>query len=41
MLGFPDGSFKPTTPLTRAQAAVLLYNVQTRFLQATLSSAQR
>jgi S-layer homology domain len=33
MLGFPDGTFKPTTALTRAQAAVLLYNVQTNFLQ--------
>jgi len=41
ILGFPDGSFKPTIPLTRAQAAVLLYNVQTQFLQSTLSSAQR
>ncbi len=38
MLGFPDGSFKPKGQLTRAQAAVLLSNVQTRFLHAPPSS---
>ena len=41
MLGFPDGSFKPLAPLTRAQAAVLLYTVQTHFLQMAQSSAPR
>jgi S-layer homology domain/IPT/TIG domain len=41
MLGYPDGSFKPLAPLTRAQAAVLLYTVQTHFLQTTQSSAPR
>jgi hypothetical protein len=40
MLGFPDASFKPTARLTRAQAALLLYNVQTRFLQMTSSAAK-